>query len=697
MSNDHIPEELRGEYDDLEDYLSDDCDEDVAMDYDLRAAGTLEQNFSCLVVVDNVPVIPGAKAKKLEAVLTKIFSQFGEFQEGGFSIPLEERDGSSFTRGFAYIGYKEAEAAAQAVQLANGFKLDKKHVFQVNLYTDLSKFGPWPDVHVEPERPEFEAPENKLGYLLDAAGRDQYVTRQGPETEIFFCEGMQLKGEGTLVYGGERERAMGKVWCELYTAWSPLGTYMATYHRQGIALWGGSKFKKIRRFAHSDVQCLEFSPCENFIVTWDGKDNNQDLKSLQVWETATGKPLRAFKVTPGSVWPIMKWSHDDKLFARSTTDGIMVYETPSMKLLQKKPVRAKGMVEFSWCPGRNVIAYWSPEAEDKPARVVIIDPVSRKEVRAKNLFSVSEVKLHWQDRGDFLCAQVLRHTKSGKTTFTNLEIFRMNDANIPNETVDLKERVENFAWEPGRERFGVIHGDSQIRFSISFYSMGKLKGGKAVEKLYTVEDKQANLLFWSPLGNAVVMAGMQSVEVKLEFFDVDERITTSAGEHFMCNEICWDPSGRMVATIATQPMFGTVGVREKLGNGFNLWTFQGNRLKAVQTQHFYQFAWRPRPKSQLKDEEKVEVVKNLKDALRRYEREDGVRKKLMNAAANAEKLRALTIYRDMMAGLNATYEADVLERQRLGLWAVEESTEYIEIEEVVEEVLSEKTSPYPTP
>ena len=110
-----------------------------------------------------------------------------------------------------------------------------------------------------------------------------------------------------------------------------------------------------------------------------------------------------------------------------------------------------------------------------------------------------------------------------------------------------------------------------------------------------------------------------------------------------------------------------------------------------------QFAWRPRPKSKLTEQDKADVTKNLGKYLKRFEREDGVRRKLMNAAANAEKLRALTEYRDMIAQLTLQYESDLAERHRLGLWKVENDTEYIEIEEVIEQEISCKESPYPPP
>ena len=43
-----------------------------------------------------------------------------------------------------------------------------------------------------------------------------------------------------------------------------MGTYLATLHSQGVALWGGEEFQRIAKFAHPGVQYIDFSPCERF-------------------------------------------------------------------------------------------------------------------------------------------------------------------------------------------------------------------------------------------------------------------------------------------------------------------------------------------------------------------------------------------------------------------------------------------------
>ena len=81
---------------------------------------------------------------------------------------------------------------------------------------------------------------------------------------------------------------------------------------------------------------------------------------------------------------------------------------------------------------------------------------SREILRTVNLFQVSDCKMHWQSNGKLLCVKVDRHTKSGKTIFSNLEFFKTNERDIPVEKLELKDVVVNFAWEPNTERFITI-------------------------------------------------------------------------------------------------------------------------------------------------------------------------------------------------------------------------------------------------
>jgi len=52
------------------------------------------------------------------------------------------------------------------------------------------------------------------------------------------------------------------------------------------------------------------------------------MKRLIIWDIRTGIEKRNFSSDGPAVWPIFRWSQDDRFFARIGTDILSVYETP---------------------------------------------------------------------------------------------------------------------------------------------------------------------------------------------------------------------------------------------------------------------------------------------------------------------------------------------------------------------------------
>ena len=53
-----------------------------------------------------------------------------------------------------------------------------------------------------------------------------------------------------------------------------------------------------------------------------------DQKKLIIWDIRTGLEKRSFALEGPAIWPIFRWSKDDKYFARLGSDILSVYETP---------------------------------------------------------------------------------------------------------------------------------------------------------------------------------------------------------------------------------------------------------------------------------------------------------------------------------------------------------------------------------
>lgn len=234
-------------------------------------------------------------------------------------------------------------------------------------------------------------------------------------------------------------------------------------------------------------------------------------------------------------------------------DVLSIYETPSFGLLEKKSLKISGIRDFSWSPTDNVIAYWVAEDKDVPARVTLLEIPNRAEIRNKNLFNVADCKIHWQKSGDYLCVKVDRYSKVRKEKsetkysgmYFNFEIFHMREKQIPVDSVESKEPIQAFAWEPIGSKFAIIHGESP-NISVSFY---EVRVGQAPSLLKKLEKRACNHLFWSPNGQFIVLAGLGSNGGgSLEFVDTQDFVIMNTTDHFQASDVEWDPTGRYVVT-----------------------------------------------------------------------------------------------------------------------------------------------------
>lgn len=497
---------------------------------------------------------------------------------------------------------------------------------------------------------------------------------------------------------------------------------------------------------------------------------------VAVWDVSTGHLLSTFPVEkedlPASAkangtvlnmpWPFLKWSGDGKYCARiQPGKRITVYELPTMQRLDKKSIDIEGVVDFEWCPlgdkdkdqidawdeaqrvrdeeaeykargekypnekalqrakaakkpRDNMLVYWVPEVDNQPARVAVMSIPERQIVRTKNLFNVSDCKLHWHPQGDYLCVKVDRHTKTKKSIFTNLELFKTREKNFPVDTLELKEPVTAFAWEPMGSHFaaittnnpaqGAAPSTAAIRSQITLFYLDQKKGDFKLLKV--LDNTTANTLFWSPKGRHLVAATMGSASKSdLQWYDVDFGLETrqgqpandpseevrkiGEGEHVGMTDLEWDPSGRYVITS------GSVW-RQPVEHGYAIWDWKGKQLQQHHLDRFKQILWRPRPRLQLSKEEQKEVRRNLREMGKQFDEEDAAEES--NAA-----LRNKELYERKLREWHAWHQGNLSKlnekREAYGLSAVVpvqvvlEQEQMEDIQEWMEEVVSETVEP----
>lgn len=677
----------------------------------------LRETFETAIVLTNLPKAPGSKLEKLTKVIGRLVSKIGPLAATdtfpGLQIPVDPKTGN--TLGFAFVEYVSADAATQAVKSLTGYAFDKNHTITAIPYGKAVQLAELEEGEfTQPEPPPFKEKPDTGTWARDPSQRDQFVTRYGNETVVHWNDGRHAP---VVDYDGSREKEAGVAWCEYYVQWSPRGSYLATLvPSKGVILWGGEKYEKIARFPAQGVDIVNFSPCESFLLT--SNNNREDPEAIKVFSILTGKLLRSFPLFPKGFFsdkltpqerqqippPLFQWSHDDKYLARKGKDVISIYDTSTMKLLDSRSLLANGIQEFQFSPKANILASWAPESGNSPAHVDIIELPSRKKLRQKNLFNVTKCSMVWQNEGTYLAVKVTRHTKSKKTHYNNLELFRIEELGVPVEMLDIKDAVMALAWEPKGNRFAMIHAENpnSTKVNVSFYDMKKTvttpgKGKKKQETTIvnevnlteTLPGKQCNCLMWSPAGQNIILASLgDSASGSLEFYDVTNK-SLVIKEHYRANQVLWDPSGRTVVSVVSQPIGGG-HFKFAMDNGYILWTFQGKQLHQQSYETFYQLQWRPR-ESLLSKEQVADVVKNLKKYEREFDKADKDMAFKRELEATKVKRALRTKFRQRLARLKEMRDQQKAERVELANgYDSDDDNNYVQKDVTIETILSAK-------
>jgi len=633
------------------------------------------ESLANVVVLRNTPKVPKAKEDKLKGVLNKLVTKVGTTKT--IEMPFGDDEVSL---GFCFLEMQNKTQAKKVVEILHDYKLDKSHIFACMSMEEFSTYVNLPD-EFTPEKPkEYEEKECLIDWLMDEQARDMYVITHGlpangTTTEVFWNDPREMRPKPLV---------SRKKWTENFCIWSPRGSYLVTMHGPGMAVWGGKSFGKVAKLAHPGAMMIDFSPCEKYLVSWSAQ-TRQVPENLIVWDIKQGTKIRGFPVNQDTAvtWPMLRWAADDSMCCRELEDGgISVFELPTMQPACKR-IKADGAKGLCFSPSNPWITYWIPEHENNPARLVLQELPSKTEMKTKALYNVSECSFFWQTKGDYLAVQVDRVSKTGKTTYTNFELFRCAEKDIPVEVLEFKDAIHGFAWEPKGNKFCVLHGEPP-RLDVSIYSMGaKTEKNPQVSLLHKLEKKAVNEIRWSPQGTNLIIAGLRNLNGALEWWSCTEKelVQTGQDEHFMATDIEWDPTGRFVAT-------SVQALRHNMENGYNIWSSQGRMILRVPLDHFQKLQWRPRPPSLLTAQDEKKLMKDIKKYRQEFSRIDDEIAAQADSEEKAARMELLGEFEDYQAKWKKKHQSQAAERYDMRGYDSDE--EMVTVQELYEEILEAK-------
>jgi translation initiation factor 3 subunit B len=642
---------------DLLEFISDGEGDDIGEDEEM------DKSFPDAIFICNVPKVGPDRVEKLKNVLGKFCDRYGKNEK---HMPLNSETNQSF--GFLIVKYESKEEADVAVKQLNGVPLDKNHTFKVIKLDEFNYITARKDSFTPKSAVARPSRADHRDWLGDPQTREQFLLRYNADTEIYWHD--PLAGEPKLYYGGEREKQGGKIWCDWKVQFSPQGSYIATFHKQGIALWAGDQFQKWKvRFPHANVKHIEFSPNEDFLLTWNGSHPKEDDENaVCMFRVLSGECMRKCRtpayspVNDKGEFPHFLWSRDSKYFAEMNDSTILVRDTENFDLIKdeegrKRSLKYDNLATFQWSPKDNIIALWTLEKANNPARLVLVEIPSRVELAARSRTQV-EAKMHWQSEGDFLCLLVTKLTKTGKKGATNLEIFRIRDKNIPVDIVEIKDTVKHFSWETGGNRFAVITtDDTGHRPKLCFYVLGTEK----CENVCSLDLPSNGFtdIHWAPNGQYFVCAAMQGGDLIFGGLMPDNKFEIlHRDEHFMLTTVEWSPCSRYVITAVAQPMRDEIGgFKYQMEAGYAIWTFQGRLLHKLQKEKLFAVQWRPHPPSMLSDSQQQHIKKNIKKFSKKYDALDEQEKETARQAFKSDREIRTNAFLDILERIADNFDA----------------------------------------
>ncbi|XP_055357345.1 eukaryotic translation initiation factor 3 subunit B-like [Paramacrobiotus metropolitanus] len=647
------------------DYIDNISDEELLTDI-LKVRPNETTGMESIIILDGLPMVPPERLEKLKNVVKKIMGQLASFDVAEIINEIHPLDENNVSKGFAFYEFADSDAepstAARVKKAMNGYKFDKQHTLSADFFVDFDKYISVPDEAEEPTVRPFKDPGNLRYWLESDDCYDHYAVIWGGNTGT---EKMTAYANSPVEPALLEERDH---WTDRYAIWSPLGTYLATFHQKGVALWGGPKFAQITRFSHEGVVNAAFSPNERYILTMRNKPEHLpvDEQCLILWDVVTSAKKKSFawseKDSPNPNF--LKWSPDENYFATMTkNECINIYNTKTFSRVVRE---IPGVADFSWSPAHNYLAYWVRESDNKdvPARVVLlyVPPDKDKpmeEIRSKQLFSVKDCEFYWQKNGDYMAVKVQRYKhikKKGENKFDyggifhNLEIFTLiKRKEVPVESIEIRDPIVDLSWEPNGNKLVVLTVADSVT-SANFYSGRQGVTFELVKKLALRH--KVEKISWSPMGQFVVLHTASSGSVGyLIFVDTADLSVLADVEHFLLSDVQWDPTGRYLTAVTSSSNAGN-----RKDNGFTLYSFQGRYIRNEKVDGLSMFSWRPRPVSILPAEKLKDIKKNLKKYASEFETKDRLLASKASKEVSERRKRQMTEFTDFLTTKQRYFE-----------------------------------------
>ncbi|KAM7043525.1 eukaryotic translation initiation factor 2A isoform 2-T2 [Acridotheres tristis] len=334
-------------------------------------------------------------------------------------------------------------------------------------------------------------------------------------------------------------------------AFSKDGSLFAWCNGQKVNVVNVTRAELLHSFDLPKTVCLEFSPKNNVLATWQAyttaKDGTAGVPNLQLHDLKTGKCLKSFIQKKMQNW-CPCWADDESICARNVNNEVHFFENNNFNTIANK-LHLQKVSDFVLSPGAQPtkVAVYVPGSKGAPSFVRLYQYPNfggpQSALANKSFFKADKVTMLWNKKA-----------KSGP--------------------------IYDVAWSPNSVEFCAVYGFMPAKATVF-----NLK----CDPVFDFGTGPRNAAYYSPHGHILVLAGFGNLRGQMEVWDVKNYKLISKPVASDSTYFAWCPDGEHIVTATCAP-------RLRVSNGYKIWHYTGSVLHSHQVpsdQEMWQVFWQP--------------------------------------------------------------------------------------------------------
>uniref|UniRef100_A0A8C9FC48 Eukaryotic translation initiation factor 2A n=1 Tax=Pavo cristatus TaxID=9049 RepID=A0A8C9FC48_PAVCR len=297
--------------------------------------------------------------------------------------------------------------------------------------------------------------------------------------------------------------------------------------------------------------CLEFSPKNNILATWQAysaaKDGSAGAPNLQLHDVKTGKCLKSFIQKKMQNW-CPCWADDESICARNVNNEVHFFENNNFNTIANK-LHLQKVNDFVLSPGAQPtkVAVYVPGSKGAPSFVRLYQYPNfggpQSALANKSFFKADKVTMLWNKKA-----------KNGP--------------------------IYDVVWNPNSVEFCAVYGFMPAKATVF-----NLK----CDPVFDFGTGPRNAAYYSPHGHILVLAGFGNLRGQMEVWDVKNYKLISKPVASDSTYFAWCPDGEHIVTATCAP-------RLRVSNGYKIWHYTGSVLhnyEVPSNEEMWQVSWQP--------------------------------------------------------------------------------------------------------